>query len=620
MSSSVFFRFKNQKDVQRVTFDGTGISVFELKRDIINMSRLGDGTDFDFNIYNLDTNEEYNDDTSIISRGTTVLARRLPATKPGAGRAARYVSGKMPVMAKNQHRIEPSKSAAASRTPMANGAAQDPNSNMTEEEKIAAMFQAGGAAWEQQQQEMANQKAVHRPGGFNKMANVPDKPLPPGYTCHRCGEKGHWIQACPTNNDPAFENRPKFRRTTGIPRSFLKVVEKPTALSSDGTVDISQLPAGVMYTATGEWVVARPDEAAWEQFQAKAKAAADKAEAANTGSQELSERGLECPIDKRMFVDPMKTPCCGKTYCRDCIENALLENDFVCPGCSSDNTLVDNLIPDEEAVTKIKVYEEDKAKMKLEKEKEKSATPPPTEQQSTKEAATATDRKSNSPKPASANGEKSATSTPQLAAATESKKRPAEEELENSRIPTGPAAMRKQNNASQPPAQGSFDQNNFIQSMNALANQQGMQGMGNFNPAMGMGFPGMMGMPMNMMGMPNPMMMNGGWGGMGFMNNGMNGMGFPQQQQQQQRGGNMYGGGYNNQMMGQNGGYGQGQGQQWQGNQNWNNATSNNQQQQQQQQQPQGEGDDGAYIRRPVNPHRHQARNRRQRSVDYREM
>ena len=57
MSSSVFFRFKNQKDVQRVTFDGTGISVFELKRDIINMSRLGDGTDFDFNIYNLDTNE-----------------------------------------------------------------------------------------------------------------------------------------------------------------------------------------------------------------------------------------------------------------------------------------------------------------------------------------------------------------------------------------------------------------------------------------------------------------------------------------------------------------------------------------------------------------------------------
>lgn len=57
MTSSVFFKFKSQKEPQRVTFDGTGISVFELKRDIISISRLGDGTDFDLAIYNPDTNE-----------------------------------------------------------------------------------------------------------------------------------------------------------------------------------------------------------------------------------------------------------------------------------------------------------------------------------------------------------------------------------------------------------------------------------------------------------------------------------------------------------------------------------------------------------------------------------
>jgi hypothetical protein len=34
-----------------VEFDGTGISVFELKRDIIIKSGLGDGTDFDLAIY-----------------------------------------------------------------------------------------------------------------------------------------------------------------------------------------------------------------------------------------------------------------------------------------------------------------------------------------------------------------------------------------------------------------------------------------------------------------------------------------------------------------------------------------------------------------------------------------
>lgn len=40
-----------------MTFDGTGISVFELKREIITINRLGDGTDFELAIYNEDTNE-----------------------------------------------------------------------------------------------------------------------------------------------------------------------------------------------------------------------------------------------------------------------------------------------------------------------------------------------------------------------------------------------------------------------------------------------------------------------------------------------------------------------------------------------------------------------------------
>lgn len=38
-------------------FDGTGISVFELKREIINKSGLGDGTDFDLYIYTDDNSE-----------------------------------------------------------------------------------------------------------------------------------------------------------------------------------------------------------------------------------------------------------------------------------------------------------------------------------------------------------------------------------------------------------------------------------------------------------------------------------------------------------------------------------------------------------------------------------
>lgn len=58
MSSSIFFRFKSQKDPLQITFDGTSLSVFEVKRDIIALSKLGDGTDFDLEIYSADNSSE----------------------------------------------------------------------------------------------------------------------------------------------------------------------------------------------------------------------------------------------------------------------------------------------------------------------------------------------------------------------------------------------------------------------------------------------------------------------------------------------------------------------------------------------------------------------------------
>jgi protein MPE1 len=59
--------------------------------------------------------------------------------KPGAGRAARYVSGKMPVNAKNQSRREQTVKAAS--TKATSDAMAQMNKAMTEEEKLAAMFQ-----------------------------------------------------------------------------------------------------------------------------------------------------------------------------------------------------------------------------------------------------------------------------------------------------------------------------------------------------------------------------------------------------------------------------------------------------------------------------------------------
>ncbi|EMC96035.1 hypothetical protein BAUCODRAFT_514262 [Baudoinia panamericana UAMH 10762] len=577
MSSSIFFRFKSQKEPLQITFDGTSLSVFEVKREIIAISKLGDGTDFDLEIYTPEAMEKYDDDTTQIPRSTTVIARRLPATKPGAGRAARYVTGKMPIMAKNQHRVEQMPATSGKGGP-ASSAAANGNNEMTEEEKLAAMLNANNEVWKQDQALNAG-KPIIRNTNYKSTVPAPDKPLPPGYTCHRCGEKGHWIQACPTNNDPTFDGRPKFRRTTGIPRSMLKVIEKPTEVGEDGKIDVSKLPAGVMYTSTGEWVIAEPDKVAWEKFQEKQNASAAKAKEAVAEDAELVERGLSCPIDKRAFVDPVKTPCCGRVFCRDCIENALLDGDLNCPNCG-EQVLLDKLEADEAVAKKVAAFEDERKAARVLKDKEASRSP----------SAVGSPAKAGTPPvksevPSANVPETKLNGTVSTSSTSSSRKRGAEAELPNNRKGTNPAMAKKQqpvnsktgtpiptgpkaSTLQQPPTQIPNNMQGFVMQMQSMASS--MPGMPNGMNAMMN--PMMMNNPML-----NPMMINPMMGMGGFPMGGMNGM--------------PNGGGW--------------VGPQQQG---WGMGIQN------------GGGSDGAYMRQPVNPHRHQGRQRRQRSVDYKQM
>ncbi|KAK3944111.1 DWNN domain-containing protein [Diplogelasinospora grovesii] len=672
MASSVFFKFKSQKEPTRVEFDGTGISVFELKREIILRSGLGDGTDFDLVICaDEGMKEVYDDDTTIIPRSTTVIARRMPPKIQGRGGAARYVSGKMPVHAKNSARKE--QISKPLNKPTSNPLAQL-SSAMTEEEKMAAVFQAQTENFTAREEEMAIQQFVAK-GGAKKPANVPDHDPPQGYICYRCGEKGHWIQLCPTNDNPEYDNRPRVKRTTGIPKSFLKTVDKATALGQNGDGDDSKTPSGIMVNADGEFVIAEPDKASWEQFQAKAKSNAAAQKATPEGDKEVQERGLECPIDKRMLIDPMKTPCCEKTYCNDCITNALIESDFICPGCKTEGVLIDDLKADEEAVEKMKAYLAEKESRTKGPRSPKSPTtapkspatvngdttdpktksPSPTASQSTQPTQTSqtsqntqTTAQTSQTSHTSANG--SATSPPasdsQGSQQQLSKKRPAEDPAENPRIPKAPKAMQKVvvpeiqsptgTSTSTGTGTGMMDPTNMMMGgMSGGGMGGGMppmpmnvpMGMPMF-PGMGMGMP--MGMPMgmsNMNGMPmgmNPMMnpMMNGMPGMNPMmggfpggpgphhgNNGGNGNGIPVANGNNNMNMNMGSrGGFNN--MNHHGGGG------FQNNSNaWH-----HQQQQYKQYGHQPADDDDAYFRKPVNPHRHQNRQRRIRPSDYREL
>jgi len=454
--------------------------------------------------------------------------------------------------------------------------------------------------------------------------------------CYRCGEKGHWIQVCPTNDDPNFDNKPRVKRTTGIPRSFLKTVEKPVALVNDGTTDDTKAPSGVMVNAEGEFVIAEPDKASWDKFKEKQASSAAAQLAADSGDKELQERGLECSIDKKLFIDPMKTPCCEKTYCNECITNALIESDFTCPNCGTDEVLIDNLKADVEISTKITEYLAEKEDAKRERSKSpnikvKSGNDTP-EVFVAKQKSKSPSPTPKSPEVVTPNGKKV---TPTASASpTAIKKRPAEELLENPKIPKGPRAMQQQQ-PQQVQTQVPVQQQNLMNGFNQMPGFPNMP----FDPNFGMmtGMPMMNGFMNPMMGMNNPMMMNGmpmmGMNAMNSMNsmnamnsmnsmsglNGMNAMnafamnggGFPNM-----NGHNGMGGGNYNSAMGYGGNMAEGNGHGMGG--NGANIGGFTNQQKTVFSAPLPNEEDSAYFRNPVNPHRHRGQQRKARPSDFR--
>ncbi|KAK9894655.1 DWNN-domain-containing protein [Cystobasidium minutum MCA 4210] len=367
--SVVFYRFKAQKEPSTVQFEGTGISVWDLKKEILAENKLGKGADFDFAIYNSDTNEEYSDDKAIVPRSTSVIARRLPPSRPGRGNAQNYMastlsapgpSGTGPNAGRKGNMTQrfdvrndaPPKASTPTPQPIIEATA---STDADEASKIAAMFANTDEQWKTTQEKMSTATyygfrgpRTGAPGGSKPPQHAaPDKPVPAGYVCYRCGQPGHWIQDCPTNSDPDYRNKPRIKRTTGIPKSFLQTVEGP---APDG-----ENQAGLMVTADGNFVIARPDAASWEKHRAVT---------ANLTSNDIqnappTDPDLTCPLCNRLLRDAVKTPCCSTSYCEECIHNYLSENDFVCPECESKVKSLKNLVKDEDRRERAKKYLED---------------------------------------------------------------------------------------------------------------------------------------------------------------------------------------------------------------------------------------------------------------------
>lgn len=209
--------------------------------------------------------------------------------------------------------MNPAKKAALSKfpNPMQRSTFNAPvKTGDAEDAKIQAMISEGGEQYGKGQADFS--KASSKRFGTN--ANV--RP-PPASTCYKCGQKDHFIQNCPMNEAP------KVKKTTGIPKTFLKAVDPNK--DKNALLTISQ--GALMMSPEGGLVLARPNAVDWN------KMTAHRTESSILSSIAIPKE-LQCPICKALLNDAVATQCCSSVYCDDCIRKVLLSTQgFSCPNC-----------------------------------------------------------------------------------------------------------------------------------------------------------------------------------------------------------------------------------------------------------------------------------------------
>ncbi|XP_064815018.1 E3 ubiquitin-protein ligase RBBP6-like isoform X2 [Oncorhynchus masou masou] len=366
--SCVHYKFSSKLNYDTVTFDGLNITLADLKRQIMGRERLK-AVDCGLQITNAQTKEEYKDDEALISKNSSVIIRRIPiggvkATSKmfnidrfseqnhfpvqnlpvGSSKGDRssehghFSVGSSKGDRSSEHghfSVGSSKGDRSSEhghfsVGSSKGIADHASSiSLAQLSKTANLAEANASEDDKIRAMMSQSNHDYDPIHYVKKLTGPP---PANYTCYRCGKNGHHIRNCPTNGEKGFEPPQRIKKSTGIPRSFMKEVDDPSI-------------KGAMLTNTGHYAIPTIDAEAYALGKKERPPFVPRDQSSSEEDEDPVPDELLCLLCKDLMTDAVVIPCCGNSYCDDCIRTSLLESEeHVCPTCSQSNVSPDALI------------------------------------------------------------------------------------------------------------------------------------------------------------------------------------------------------------------------------------------------------------------------------------
>ena len=341
MSSTILYKFRSSTTFEALPLPGTSARLFDVKKGIVKAKRLESGMDFELEVHDASTNQQYVDESMLLPRGTRLIVHRVGAAR-GQGFVARMLRADQGMSMSTNAPVNAAVTPTGYYTIESHADDEDEfvsTNRGADERELAALK----AATETAQNSVAG---MTRPAAGGAGGYRPAGSGPPPQQGRPGGNFPPRQQNFRPNADPELrvqeqQGMPK-KRATGIPRTFLNLSAPPLTDGLTGDGESENVPRLQPNALGFEELVNRGGGQSGNSTGTRR----DLDYALKLTATTIPEH-LQCGICFNVAKNAMLMPWDleGRTACETCIRDALTQNGFRCPLTGNEGVSPDDLFP-----------------------------------------------------------------------------------------------------------------------------------------------------------------------------------------------------------------------------------------------------------------------------------